>query len=236
MENSNLISRDGEKIRAVLFDLDGTLVDRAGSLERFLGRQYDRFAIQLRGMEREIYLRAITELDCHGHFPNLEFYTQFQQKFGISSELGQALLDDFQANFPSQVIPYPGVHEMLKALSAGSLALGLVTNGSSRSQRAKIEALGIAGYFGVILVSKEQGVRKPDPEIYHRALQALVSAPSQTIFVGDNPEADIDGPAKVGLKTIWKRNGCWPAPLQADAIIDGLEEVPALIAAWGVTR
>jgi putative hydrolase of the HAD superfamily len=108
--------------------------------------------------------------------------------------------------------------------------MGSVTNGAIRSQRPKIEALEISAYFEAILISEEQGVKKPDSEIYRRAMRKLGSAPENTVFVGDHPIADIEGPARLGIRTIWKRNTYWPAPKQMDAAIDGLEEIPSIIA------
>ena len=229
-------SQAGGRIRAVLFDLDGTLLDRASSLELFLNQQYDRFSGPLSGVDREVYLRTVVELDNHGYVPKPEVYAEAQAKFRLSSGLRQALLDDFETNFHGLAIPFPMMHEMLNALVSMSLGLGLVTNGLIRSQRPKIEALGIAGYFSAILISEEQGVRKPDPEIYHRAMRMLGSAPGETVFVGDHPEADIEGAARLGLKTIWKRNSCWPVPSQVDTTIDGLEEIPAILTMWRETN
>lgn len=222
----------GGRIRAVLFDLDGTLLDRASSFELFLNQQYDRFFVPLSGIGREGYVQTMVELDRHGHVPKPEVYAEIQAKFRLSSGSSQALLDDFEANFHGLAISFPMMHEMLKSLASMPLGLGLVTNGLIRSQRPKIEALGIAGYFGTILISEEQEVRKPDPEIYHRAMRKLGSAPEDTVFVGDNPETDIAGAARLGLKTIWKRNNCWPAPDHADGAIDGLEEIPSMIVRW----
>jgi putative hydrolase of the HAD superfamily len=223
-------------IQAVLFDLDGTLLDRASSLERFLSQQHDRFARDLPAVDRKTYLETIIRLDSHGHTPKADVYRQVQANFHLSPDLGLALLDDFETHFHSFAIPHSGLHEMLETLSTMSVAMGIVSNGAVRSQRPKIEALRIAHVFGVILISEEQGVRKPDPEIYLRAMRQLNAVPETTVFVGDHPEADIEGAAKVGLKTIWKRNKCWPPPQQPDAIIDGLDEVPPTIALWSQAK
>jgi putative hydrolase of the HAD superfamily len=220
------------KISAVLFDLDGTLLDRASTLNLFLHQQYERFTAQLSSIPREKYREAVVELDGFGYVPKIEVYPQIRDRFRLSDELSLALLHDFETHFHGLAIPFSGLHEMLKSLSSMSLALGLVTNGAIRSQRPKIEALGISGYFGTILISEEQGVRKPNPEIYHRAMQKLGSTPANSIFIGDHPETDIEGAAKLGLKTIWKRNNCWPEPSRRDAVIDRLEEIPARISAW----
>ena len=221
-----------QKMEAVLFDLDGTLLDRATTLERFLAQQYDRFRSQLSGLDRADYVRTVVALDGHGYVPKTVVYGQVREKFGLSPELESELLADFEARFHGMAIPFPGMHEMLQALVAMPLRLGLVTNGAIRSQRPKIEALDIARYFKVILISEEQGARKPEPEIYHRALRALQAAPERAVFVGDHPTADIEGAAKLGLRTIWKRNACWPAPVRCDAVIDSLAEIPPLLARW----
>jgi putative hydrolase of the HAD superfamily len=218
-----------EPTRAVLFDLDGTLLDRDTSLKLFLGGQYERFAKSLAALGRAEYIGTVVALDGFGHVSKPLVYAQLRERFGLAEDLVRGLLDDFETHFHSLAVPFPMMHETLQELRSRKVALGLVTNGLIRSQRPKIEALGIAGYFGAILISEEQGVRKPEPEIYHRAMALLGSVRQTTWFVGDHPEADIEGAARVGLKTIWKRNDCWPAPEKADGVIQGLEEIPPLI-------
>jgi putative hydrolase of the HAD superfamily len=216
-------------IRAILFDLDGTLLDRTSSLELFLIQQYSRFAASLSQINRELYVRTLLDLDNHGYVPKIEAYAQASELFRLGPDLGQALLDDFEAGFHGLAIPFPGMHEVLTLLSSMGLEMGLVTNGAIRSQRPKIEALKIGPYFRAILISEEQGVRKPDAEIYRRAMLRLGSTPESTVFIGDHPTADIEGAARLGIKTIWKRNTCWPAPKQMDASIDGLAEIPPIV-------
>jgi putative hydrolase of the HAD superfamily len=223
-------------IRAILFDLDGTLLDRASSLELFLNQQYDRFATALSEINKHLYVRTLIGLDNHGYTPKTESYGEAQKTFRLGPELGQALLDDYEAGFHSLAIPFPGMHEALTMLSSMGLEMGLVTNGAIRSQRPKIEALEISHYFQAILISEEQGVRKPDAEIYRRAMQALGSTPESTVFIGDHPTADIEGAARLGIKTIWKQNACWIAPKEMDASIDGLTEIPSIIANMNLAR
>jgi putative hydrolase of the HAD superfamily len=121
---------------------------------------------------------------------------------------------------------------MLSSLAAMGIVMGLITNGAIRSQRPKIEALKIGSYFGAVLISEEQEIRKPNPEIYLRATRQLKCRPDQTVFVGDHPDADIDGAAVLGMKTIWKRNECWSVSKPPDAIIDGLDEIVPVISTW----
>jgi hypothetical protein len=94
-------------IRAVLFDLDGTLLDRASSLELFLNRQYDRFEASLSQIDRRVYVQTLIELDNHGYTPKTEAYAKAQEAFRIRFDLGQALLDDYEAGFHNLAIPFP---------------------------------------------------------------------------------------------------------------------------------
>ncbi len=221
---------------AILFDLDGTLLDRDASLKRFLEEQYDRFSGLFVGVNRSLYIGTVVELDRFGHVLKPVVYAQVREKFGLSTGSEQLLLEDFEMYFHSLAIPFPGMHCLLQELLERDWRLGLVTNGSTRSQRPKIEALGIADYFATILISEEQGVKKPDSEIYHRAMRELNAIAKTTIFVGDHPEADIAGAGNLGLFTIWKRNICWPPPKKVDAVIDGLDEIPKIVEAWRLAK
>ena len=72
-------------------------------------------------------------------------------------------------------------------------------------------------------------VKKPDPEIFRRALGALKIRPEEAVFVGDNPESDIAGAKAVGMKTIWMRDSFWPEPRNADAMIGQLCDLPEVL-------
>src|SRR4029450_665152 len=73
-----------------------------------------------------------------------------------------------------------------------------------RVQEAKISRLGVSGLMDVVLISEREGVRKPDAEIFHRALGRLGVSPSDAWFVGDNPEDDVAGAAAAGLRSFWR--------------------------------
>ena len=90
--------------------------------------------------------------------------------------------------------------------------------------------MGIDDYFDVILISEIEGVRKPELEIFQLALDRLGVLAQNSIFVGDNPTADISGAKNAGMRAIWKRNSDWLEPTDADATIDELSEIPLLLA------
>jgi len=83
-----------------------------------------------------------------------------------------------------------------------SFRLGLVSNGTSQSQRAKIGALGIEHYFDPILISEEIGFRKPRPEIFWIASDRWSIARETILVVGDDETADILGARNAGMQAL----------------------------------
>lgn len=107
--------------------------------------------------------------------------------------------------------------------------MGVITNGRGKLQRGIIHALGIESYLDVVLVSEEEGVRKPDPLIFRRALERVGVEPEEAVFVGDHPEVDVEGAHAAGLRTIWKREGYWGTEPDADGVVDDLSSIPSMI-------
>lgn len=86
----------------------------------------------------------------------------------------------------------------------------------------------IEKYFDVILVSEWEGIKKPDPRIFNKALNILNVQANEAIFVGDHPENDVLAAKKVGMKGIWKKDLHW-RNAEADLIVDDLGELPFII-------
>ncbi|NRA26184.1 MAG: HAD-IA family hydrolase [Opitutales bacterium] len=216
-------------IRAILFDLDGTLLDRHSSLMLYVHQQMDRCASVLSGIPLPDYLGKVIDLDAHGHQPKDVVFLEVEAHFDLPRNSWKTLLNDFLTHFPHVCVPFPMMHQTLQGLKDRGFELGLVTNGRSASQDPKIDGLGIRHYLGAVLVSEEEGVRKPNPEIFHRALRQLDVLPHETIFVGDNPKADIQAADFVGMKTVWMKDDYWPIPDAMDGEISGLAQLPEFI-------
>lgn len=216
-------------IKAVLFDLDDTLLDREASARYFVERQYERFHPALAHLPQTAYVERFMTLDQHGLVPKDKVYRQLVSEFGITDISWPVLAEDYYGQFDRYCLNLPGLDSMLQTLVKQQRVLGIITNGPSPFQQQKIKAMGIADYFAVILVSAKEGVKKPNPEIFRRAVANLGVTAAETIFVGDNPQADIDGARKFGMQTVWKRVPFWgdcPAP---DAICDDLTQLPAIV-------
>jgi putative hydrolase of the HAD superfamily len=154
-------------------------------------------------------------------------YQRLIAEFSMTGITWEELFADFDARIADSYVPFPGLHEVLAELSQ-DYALGIITNGKGEFQQRTINRLGIAHHFKAILISETEGVRKPEAEIFRRAVTRLGCSPAEAVYVGDNPEADVRAARAAGLKGIWKRNTAFAAP-EADGIIDRLEELPFML-------
>jgi len=218
-------------IQAVVFDLDGTLLDRRRSFARFVRDQWERFAHSLSAVHPDTYVRSLIQLDRDGYAPRAELFTGVVAQFELPAALADALLSDYRAGFPSACVLFPDVTATLAALRTSVVKLGLITNGSLRMQNRKLECLAISSAFDVMVISAAEGISKPDPAIFHRALQRLDADAARAVFVGDHPDFDIRGARAAGMQAVWRRDPLISEVVEADAII---EEVGDLLALLGV--
>ena len=96
------------------------------------------------------------------------------------------------------------------------MPLALVTNGASRLQRAKLTATGIDRYFTFVVASEDIGIGKPDPAPFETALERLALAAGEVVMVGNDPDRDVAGARRAGIRPIWIDRG--------DPCPDGVEE------------
>jgi putative hydrolase of the HAD superfamily len=127
------------------------------------------------------------------------------------------------------IAPLPGAIEALDALRARGVALGLLTNGSARHQRWKIERFTLAAHFDYVGIEGEVGFGKPEPESFLRALRALDATPDAAWMVGDNLVFDVGGAQAVGMHGVWvdvRGSGLPAAPVAVpDRIVTSIAEL-----------
>lgn len=215
-------------LKTVMFDLDGTLLNRDASVQRFIENQYERLIKWLGHIPKEQYISRFIELDCRGYVWKDKVYQQMVDDFNINKISWQMLLDDYVEEFHNSCIPFPSLIEMLEVLKKSSIHLGIITNGKGQFQMDNIRALGIESFFETILVSEWEGIKKPDSLIFQRALQQLNVSANESMFVGDHPENDVKAAMDMGVIGVWKRDIQWNN-VEADFIIDDLKELPLII-------
>jgi putative hydrolase of the HAD superfamily len=212
-------------LEAVIFDLDGTLLDRRRSFERFVRDQWERFANCLQPAGQEQYVQTLIELDRDGYAPRKSLFTGVIARFGIPLGLAETLLDDYRAGFPNACVLFPDAAQTLSCLRTSGLKLGVITNGSIRMQSRKLQCRALAPMFDTILISDAEGISKPDPRIFHRALERLEISPARSVFVGDHPEVDVAGARAAGMQAIWRRDPNVSRIVEAEGVIEELGDL-----------
>jgi putative hydrolase of the HAD superfamily len=106
--------------------------------------------------------------------------------------------------------------------------LAIISNAISEIPRETIEKSDLNKYFTKIVISRDLGIRKPDPDIFNFTLSSIGVKPEESIHIGDSLYEDILGAKNVGMKTIWinKDNGGFS--VLPDYRIHSLEELPAI--------
>lgn len=220
-------------IETVVFDLDGTLLDRRRSFEQFVRGQWERYAHVLEAVRQPQYVQTLVELDRDGYAPRRDLFTGMLARFDLPSGLGETLLRDYRAGFPNACLLFSDVAHTLAVLRARSFKLGLITNGSVRMQTSKLKCLALGPAFDTVLISDAEGVSKPDPEIFRRALERLETTADRSVFVGDHPDVDVSGARRAGMKGIWRRDPTLSRAVEADAIINELGDLLAVLGVEG---
>lgn len=222
-------------IKAVIFDLDGTLLNRDASVRAFINCQYELLNQWVGHIPKETYSSRFIELECRGYVWKDKVYQQLVDEFRITGITQEFLLQDYIEHFKQSCIPFPNLIYLLEKLMRKSISIGLITNGKGQFQMDVIEALGIKKYFKTILISEWEGIRKPDPGIFYSALERLNVPAHQSIYVGDHPQNDIQAARNAGLTGVWKRDPLWDHA-EADFIIDDLAELLLLIDGFETKR
>ena len=128
---------------------------------------------------------------------------------------------------------YPDTKDVLEYLRDKGYELGIIANQSAGSAD-RLQKWGILPFFDVICASAEEGVAKPDSEIFLRAMQKAGCKPENAVMVGDRLDNDIYPAKKLGMKTVWAKQGfcvyCTPESpeYEADFTINTLSELKSI--------
>ena len=163
----------------------------------------------------------------HNRSPHLHHV--LAQELGFDGDLADRLEEYFRYRYPYQCRLSQDTLETLLSLRGSGQKLGLVTNGPTQWQTRKIECMGIASLFDTILISEAEGIQKPDPHIFKRAVERCSSLASETMFVGDHPEIDIQGAKGAGLVPVWKAVPYWQVSSDVLRINDLSELLPLIV-------
>lgn len=188
--------------KILLFDLDQTILNRNASLIQFINWQIN-FLQLIPQNQKKLFIKIFLELDNNGNIWKDIVYSQLIQEFNIKKYNVVQLLSSYVADFNKFSIGFENYKIVISDLYKKGYRMGLVSNGKTPFQEHNFYALGLTEYFSTIVVSDAVGLRKPDEKIFIYTCNQLNCSPSDCIFIGDNPKADIEGAKNIGMKTIF---------------------------------
>jgi putative hydrolase of the HAD superfamily len=197
------------KLKAVLFDLGGTLIqtpDVSEIMKQMLEAKGIARSVEEISKARE---EADTQMGGYEDLPNLreEFWikwnTEILKTLGVHKDLeilarwiSEAWWDYAQARL------YPEVRKVLQGLRKRGLKLGVVTNGLKSDADKVLPQVGLTNTFDVVVVTDSVGKMKPDKDIFLHALKKLDVTPHEALFIGDRIEEDYNGAKNTGIKAL----------------------------------
>lgn len=219
---------NGTRTRAVIWDLDGTLVDSAADLAAALNGVLGRRGLEPRTLEavRGMIGDGVTELVRRGF--------EAAGRPLTSAEV-PALRREFMSLYGEcatrETRPMHGAAEVLATLADAGWHHAVCTNKPAGVSRAILEALGLRRWIDTVVGGDEDMPLKPDPAPVRACLAALGLAPHRAVMVGDSVN-DAAAARSAGMPVVFVRSGYGPSPgtdPDADACVDGLGEVPPTV-------
>ena len=210
-------------IRALLFDVNGTLIDietddGLEEIYRAIGHFLMYQGISLHRWEvRDLYFQLMQQQRAE----SAETFAEWNA-VEVWREFLRSKASDYTRSLPSEKLEqlplflaelhrgiarkrlrlYPQVQETLDQLCS-LYHMAVVTDAQSAHAVPELRAMGLLKYFNPVIVSGDYGYRKPDSRLFQKALDALQARPEQAIFIGNDLYQDIFGAQQVGMKAIF---------------------------------
>ncbi len=220
-------------IRAVLFDLDGTLADTAPDLAFALNRVLEQYG------RAPLPLARIRPVASHGTLALLRLGFGLEPGAPGFDEKREALLATYRENIARETRLFPGMDRVLKALEGSGRRWGVVTNKPAHLTGPLMEQLGLAARAATVVSGDTLAESKPHPAPLLHAAREAACEPGECLYVGD-AERDIIAGRAAGMRTLaalygyiadddnptaWGADGSIDAPIE---ILDHLTEATGM--------
>lgn len=198
-------------ITDIFFDLDHTLYDFETNAKTTFEEAFEAYAVPA----QKDFMAVFTPINdrywqqlTHGKVDRETLrYGRLKDSFDV---LGVTVDDDtiwaisnyFMDNLCQKEALFAGAFEVLDYLQP-KYNLHLITNGPEKIQHQKLEVTRLKPYFKTMTTSEKAGVKKPYPQIFEYALNSAQTQPQQSLMIGDNLEADVEGAINAGMQAVF---------------------------------
>jgi phosphoglycolate phosphatase len=214
---------------AIIFDLDGTLVDSAPDLARAVNETLDLEGlphITAEQTRRMVGQGARVLIERAALLGGVKFSAE---RF---EALTKAFIEFYRADIARETTVFPGVSEALKELANAGAKLAVCTNKRTDLSGQLLDALGLTGHFSAIVGSDAVAQKKPHPDHFRAAVQRAGGALRRAIMVGDTA-ADVGAAKSADAPIILVRFGYAEGDVDrfgADAVLDRFQDIPPMCA------
>ena len=232
------------KIRAVLFDFDDTLHPRDDAFHRTVDAFFRRWHSSQPLEKRRVWAEEMFTTNAYGYGLRMPFDQFIEQYLTVRTPdvpvTTEQAVHRFFLDYAASCILSEDALPTLRWLRRQGLLLGVITNGPSFVQNAKIDFTALRPYLDIVAVGGDEGVQKPQPVLFRRVAARLGVAPADCLFVGDHPKNDVLGAREAGMQSVWIDSGhppdhpCYQTPVPADVpVIHQLRDLQQLSALQG---
>lgn len=190
----------GIRVRGVLLDVDGTLLDSNDAHARSWAEVFERHGMHI-GFEQ------VRPLVGEGGDKLLPQLTGMDAESARGKELSEERRKLFLEKFLPALRPTRGARMFVERLKAKGLRVVIATSANEKELGALLHQAGVKDLIEHA-TSSDDGASKPDPDIVRAALEEAKLAPAEAVMVGDTPY-DIEAAARAGVRTIALRCGGW---------------------------
>lgn len=223
-------------VKAVLFDLDNTLVDFMGMKEEAVEAAVKSMIDAGLKLKLETARRKIFEIYREVGIEFQEVFDRFLvEALGeIDYKILAAGIVAYRKAREAALVLYPHVNLTLVELLKRGYLLGVLSDAPRKQAWLRLCYLNLHHFFNAVITFEDTGVKKPHPRPFQLALEHLGVKPEETMMVGDWPERDMKGAAQLGMTTVYARYGDSYTRLEenttalspkADYIVEDISEI-----------
>jgi FMN phosphatase YigB (HAD superfamily) len=196
----------------LLVDLDNTLVDRAFAFNQWAAE----FVRGLGGSAADV--AWLIESDNDGYQPRESLANAINARFKTTHGI-PALIEMLLYEHVGAMVLDSVTAAALDSARSRGWRIGVVTNGTVSQQMLKVKIVGLDKFVDAVVISEAEGLKKPDPGIFHIASERVGVGLNGSWMVGDHPAADISGGQGAGMATGWVSRGRdWPDGIEPPSL------------------